>query len=152
MTKEGYNAKAIANVLIQYAKDEDKPLTHMQLHKLIYFIQAVSYAERGVGIVSDNFQAWPFGPVILPIYEELRGSGKKNIRELIPVEDNENIHDEADLDLIKRVWEKLGELDGWRLSALTHIEGGPWKQIFERKKSNIIPKALMKQYYMGERE
>lgn len=71
MIKEGYNAKAIANVLIQYAKDENKPLTHMQLHKLIYFIQAVSYAERGVGIVGDDFQAWPFGPSYSPNIREV---------------------------------------------------------------------------------
>ena len=148
---KAYSSKAIANEFIRLAKDEGKQLTQMHVHKLIYFAHAAFLVLYNRSLVGENFQAWPFGPVLVGLYREFRDFGKNPIDRF--AEDSEGIKPQIDiddtnaLDVVKRIWEQFKGYKGWELSRFTHVEGSPWDANFEEGKSNTIPNDDILNFY-----
>ena len=52
--------------------------------------------------------------------------------------------------VINVIYKQYGELDGLKLSQMTHAEGSPWQQIYLRDKhSAIIHNHVIRDYYAG---
>ncbi len=49
--------------------------------------------------------------------------------------------------VIRAVWNSYGDYSGIELSAMTHKEGTPWYQMYERGKRNEIPNKTIQDYY-----
>ena len=64
------SAEVVARYFLQLAAmhEEPSPVTHMQLHKLLYYAQGWSLASRGGSLFSARFQAWAHGPVETALY------------------------------------------------------------------------------------
>lgn len=149
---KAYSSKAIANEFIRLAQDEGKQLTQMQIHKLIYFAHAafmVLYDAKA--LVKEEFQAWPFGPVLVSLYREFKEFGKNSISRYAEDElgrkPQVNIDDVQVFDVIKRTWEQFKGYEGWELSKFMHVEKSPWKQNFKQGEARVIPNDEILNFY-----
>lgn len=130
-----YSAVSVANSIIKLANDRGiRDLSPMKLQKLMYFTQFWYVKNFEHFLINDNFVRWKFGPVIPSIYYELKNYGSMHvdsyIRQLSP--NNEAVvymianDDDRAWQLLDKVLDKFGNLDGFELSALTHREKSSW--------------------------
>ena len=153
-----YSAAALANYFITKAQRENVQLTHMHLQKMLFFAHAFYFKSTGKPLFVDPVTAWQHGPVIEPLYYELRQYGGEaitaQIQRLKRERDNGGVAfrtvtpevDPNDGELLRyldSVWNVLGKEDTWKLRARSHLEGGAWyKTVAKLKKedgSNVNP-------------
>lgn len=151
---KAYSSKAVANEFIRLAKDNDKQLTQMHIHKLIYFAHAAFLVLHHRPLVQEEFQAWPFGPVLVNLYREFKDFGKNPINRFAEtyggIKPQIDIDDTNALDVVRRIWEQFKGYEGWELSKFTHIKGSPWDVNFEEGKSNTIPNNDILNFYKNK--
>lgn len=103
-------------------------ITNLKMQKLLYFVNAWHLIIKNKACFEEKFQAWPNGPVLASIYQELKTFGA------LPIDpDFSGIQSKDDLrslerklgqskDLIDQVYAKYGSLTAFQLVNLTHIE------------------------------
>ena len=130
---------AIANFFIEKSTTG---LTLMQILKLSYIAHGFKLG-LGIGELSNEYaEAWKYGPVFPSIYHEFKYEppGKINdlgteIDKITPVTSN---FDKKELKIMELVHSAYGEVDGWRLSELTHQEGTPWYNLYHKENNKEI--------------
>jgi uncharacterized phage-associated protein len=70
-----YDARAIANFLLDYAAAKEQPVTIMSLLKILYFAHAWHLAKCGRPLTGQPFEAWKYGPVSRVVHEQFEGNG-----------------------------------------------------------------------------
>ena len=166
--KRSAQAKAVANYFLEKAEQEGKPITPLQIQKLVYIAYGWYLAIADEQLIDDEYiEAWDYGPVFPSLYLEFRHFGRDQIKgrakDFELSEDREVIGEfepsvEDDLDnaefvktFLDRIWEIYGDYSGGQLVTLTHAEGTPWDQARkaeEGKKNPQIPDHLIKQHYL----
>lgn len=155
-----YTAKTIANEFLELAKNEDKKLTQMQIQKLVYICHGYSLAVFDKPLISDEIQAWQYGPIIPELYQEFKVFGKSPINILaknFEINDNFEIiqkiprvelNDSRTKELIQAVWDKYKGYSGPNLSDLTHRDNTPWAKTYVPGFSNLlIDNEIIKEHY-----
>ena len=138
----------VANAFLDLANKAGKPMTNMQLQKLVFLAQGYSLAMLNRPMHVNNTHAWQWGPVIPILYKKLQKYGNGLVSEFIPlgvVEEGEL--DEQDKALIEDVFNAYGSWTGSKLSALTHPRDTPWDITFKSEPFGVIPNALMQTFY-----
>lgn len=132
-----YSPSLVANAFLYKARQSGVQVSHMKLQKLVFFIHAWSLASTGASYVSEQPEAWTYGPVFDTLYHELKNFGSRDIdaylmqmnsetgerQALVPV-----FTDGAFWTLLGQVWDRYSSLSALQLSALTHEAGGPWER------------------------
>jgi len=145
-----YDAKQIANEFIDRARRDGKRLSIMKLLKLIYIAHGWMLALYGRPLVHNRIEAWRHGPVIPDVYNALRPQG-------IYVETLASVEpatiDEQAKHLIDQIYDMYSKMSAFRLSDLTHVEGGPW-MVASQSGGNYapIPDDLIRQHYQEKLE
>ena len=153
-----YLAKAVANKFLDLAQQEKKPLTQMQIQKLVYISHGFHLALTNEPLIDENVQAWQYGPVISSLYDEFRGFGNQPITRkatTTTIDDDFNaihttpiITDDQTSRLVNAVWDKYKIYSGANLSNLTHQDGTPWSIAFDNNKpSSTIDNQTIQNYY-----
>lgn len=153
-----YSPKAIANQFLELAKQESKPLTQMQIQKLVYISHGFNLAFLNKPLIDEDVQAWQYGPVIPSLYEEFRGFGNKPITKeatITTIDDDFNVKniipkiaDNQTEELINAVWNKYKIYSGPNLSDLTHKTGTPWSIVVQSNSFfSTIDNSIIKKYY-----
>src|SRR5882762_236012 len=75
-----YDPKSIANVFLALAEAEGKHLTPLQLIKLVYIAHGWYLALTQKPLISEQAEAWQYGPVIPSLYQEFKGFGNSFIK------------------------------------------------------------------------
>lgn len=133
-----YDARAVANLLLDMADQRGQPLTQMSLLKIMYFAHGWFLAMNNMPLVRQDFEAWEYGPVVKVIRDEFKNFKKEPItsraqrldiytgtRELVkPLENLEHV------DFVKSIYEFYHVYDAWKLSEMTHEEGSPWDALW----------------------
>ncbi len=140
-----HNPVAIANHFINL--NNQGGFTLMQLLKLSYIAHGFKLGLMGVDnpLSNELAQAWPYGPVFPKIYNEFktRPPGKINDVALYFNEDNNSFmpvssdFTSEENEIMNLVYEIYGNIDGWKLSALTHKEGTPWHDVWKKNVKKI---------------
>jgi uncharacterized phage-associated protein len=137
------SAAAVANAFldIQAADTSQFPaIDQMKIQKLVYYSHAWFLAyNNGSPLFDEDVYAWPWGPVIPPIYGEFRGFGRESIdgrRATLLVRSGNSPLDfhiqtpppppQDIMKFLRRVWESHKGFTGVQLSNATHAEGEPW--------------------------
>jgi uncharacterized phage-associated protein len=147
-----FSADAAANFFLSAAKNASRGLTNMQVQKLVFYAQGWHLALDSAGrpLISEQFEAWKYGPVVRSLYREFKPFGSGPITEFAreanfyqedgkwqvsvympSVEDSSP----ADLDcdfaraLLKKTWQLYGGYSAIQLSNMTHAENEPWRVI-----------------------
>jgi uncharacterized phage-associated protein len=139
----------MANVhdVAAYILSKRGSMSSMKLQKLVYYAQAWHLVWEDEPLFPERIEAWANGPVVRELYNVHRGRFRVDEwprgtpRRLT----------EAERESIDAVLEDYGDLDGRKLSVLTHSED-PWRDAREglaptaRSNEEITPEALQAYY------
>ncbi len=141
-----HRALAVADKLVRLARESEIPITPMQVQKLTYFAHAWNLGLGYGPVFQDAVESWQYGPVIRSVYHALKSYGSEPVTEPILVE--EEAFTPRESAVINAIYQQYGELDGLRLSQMTHAEGSPWQQAYLKdKRSTIIHNHVIRDYY-----
>lgn len=127
--------------------DPDNHMTNMRVNKLLYFAQGWSLARRGLPLFSDDFEAWPYGPVVPRIYQSLKISGSEKVHGVM----SDNYSDHIVQEEQRLLLDVLHEYDKYSTSGLvglSHAEGSPWAKAIHSCEGAVIPKADIRDYFL----
>ncbi len=144
-----YDARTVANEFIRLASQSGKPLTNMQIQKLVYIAHGYCLAIFNHPLINEQVQAWRYGPVIPELYYALRQYGAGFVPQPLPVESMEGLSPQ-DQTLIETVFNAYRRFNGAQLSTMTHQPDSPWKQVYDPRAdfhSEVINNNLIKNYY-----
>lgn len=123
-------------------KESSKDLSNLELQKTLYFTELDYIKEFDKHLISDDFEAWQYGPVAREVYVEYRNYGANSIdkpeKEIISKELTEK-----ELKIINQSIEKCNKESYWNLVEKSHKTGGAWDRSFKEDKKETIDKKLI---------
>ncbi len=143
---------AVANAVLNEARAQGRPLTIMQLLKLVYIAHGWSLALLKYPLVNEEPQAWQHGPVFPAIYREFRRFGSQPITTeavgafgAIPAAKLSS----SQQAVIRSVVQRYGAMHAFALSRITHEPETPWSQVYSdgRGSTREIPNAMIAEHY-----
>jgi uncharacterized phage-associated protein len=148
---------SIANHFIQKSTDNCVPLTPMKLLKLVYISHGWYLGLSGKPLISDQVQAWKYGPVVPQLYQYFKKFGDSAITEKAYYQTKEGsyyytLSDTNLATFLDKVWNVYCNFSGLELSALTHEKDTPWDLIWNKFNGStfqgaIIPDNIIEQHY-----
>lgn len=145
MKNPPYDARAIANLLLDVADASGVAISNLALQKLMYFAHGLYLNERGKPLVTGYFEAWQYGPVHPVAYKAFKEAGATPIKfrakgrnivtgdeTLISVPSDPAINQH-----IERVINSFGRMSAGRLVDLSHAPRSPWHFIVEKGKASV---------------
>lgn len=152
-------ARVPAELLVPYILKVCGQISHIKLHKLLYYIESWHLVFIGVPLLDEEFEAWLHGPVVRRLFGKYRHAGiyayealpmvQREIDEGVAV--IEGALTKEQLEIVTDVLKEYGQHSGYHLECLTHEEA-PWKEaragVEPGEASNqVIPKESMKRFY-----
>lgn len=131
-----HNARSAASALLQRAHERGISLTPMQLLKLVYIAHGWMLGLYSRPLISDNVEAWRYGPVIPSVYQSIkqfRNTPVSGIAGVAPAP-----LDDAEKDIVNQVLDIYGDKTGITLSAITHQSGTPWDKTWNSSGKNAV--------------
>lgn len=138
MATAAYDARAVANFILDLAEDDDTALTQLSLLKIIYFAHGWYLVKTGRPLISHPIEAWKYGPVIKVVRDAFKASGGNTIKtraERLDIKTGEVKEVEPDLtepdcQFVAAVYESYKHYEAWALSEMTHEAGSPWHKVW----------------------
>lgn len=156
-----YDARQVANFLLDLAENRGRPLTTLALLKLIYYAQGWYLAEKNKPLVKNRFEAWKLGPVVTIVYQQFRCNEDKPIKNRAyyfdPVARTKTIttyNFPEDIEsFLTATFEEYARYHAFELSDLSHAPGGPWDKVWNAATYLVNPGMVIsnddiKQYFM----
>src|SRR6186713_660153 len=75
-----FDVRAVANAILDLAKEEGKGVTNLAINKIIYFLHAAYLHEFRRPLVTAKIEAWDHGPVFREVYHQFKKFGRENIK------------------------------------------------------------------------
>lgn len=142
---EPYDARAIANLILDEAGRRGWKITNLALQKLLYFAHGIHLTKTKRPLVSGYFEAWQYGPVHPAVYRAFKPSGAAPIvnRAIAKdpltgkIRDLPTPRDMAVIDLVSDVMRSYGHLPSGRLVDLSHAPKSPWSVIVDKARTDV---------------
>jgi uncharacterized phage-associated protein len=142
-----HDSRTVANEIVRVAEAHGHTLTPMQLLKLTYIAHGWSLGLYSNPLISDQIQAWEYGPVIPTLYSAIKDFRDRPVHGPIQGAPNTEMT-AAEKKLVRQVVEIYGGKSGPALSRLTHAAGTPWEQVYEPGSFGIpIPNDIIEDHY-----
>jgi uncharacterized phage-associated protein len=133
-----YDARAVANFLLDLGDARKLPVTQLFLYKILYFAHGWYLAKSGKPLITQDFEAWEYGPVVKILRDQFRKFGKGTIKtraeKLDIFLDKRTIVEprltQDDKEFIQSVFSAYQIYHAWELSEMTHEAGSPWDKIW----------------------
>ena len=106
--------KIASYIFDRYQKEYGVCIDEMKLHKLLYFTQRESLIQKNEPMFSEQFLAWRYGPVMVPIRSLYASKQLDTYPSESFIEENKPIFD--------FVFSQYAPKDSWSLSRLSHGE------------------------------
>ena len=155
-----FDPRAVANLLLDVAAEEEVAVSNLALQKLLYFAHGHFLIQTGQPLVSGAFEAWNNGPVHPAVYHAFKASGREPIQDraagrnvmtgetrvlALPGTPDVRRH-------LRRVIDAYGHLSPGLLVAISHAPNGPWATIRDRATRETalgarIPDSLTKERF-----
>ncbi|MCW2380992.1 MULTISPECIES: Panacea domain-containing protein [unclassified Sphingobium] len=158
------DAKELANLLLDWADEMNVPVTPMKLQKLLYYCHSDFLLLTGGELLSEEFEAWQYGPVLGEVFQEFKIFSShpitKRASRFDPISATRVQSKAADLgpnrDVVKAIFHSYAHLSASALSRMSHIESGPWQEalnLFERGRNmgKRIGNDLIRSHHRLER-
>jgi len=134
-------------IAVWYFINELKPDT-LKLQNLLYLAQGFSFCMNDEEMFSEQFEAWPHGPVIPSVYHQYKRYGYNSIDVTFEMGQISAPQEQV----LKQVMHTYGKYDGKYLEELTRNQD-PW--LFARQElapdgqiDKIIPKEIISDYFI----
>lgn len=136
--KPPYDARAIANFILDYAEKNRTPITIMKLLKLIYLAHADHLNKTQRPLIKNTIRAWKHGPVIQSVYDNFKHHKEKPITsrasQLNVLDGTQSLAkyelNKESSKLILDVFHQYSQLTAFELSNITHLEGWAWDRVW----------------------
>ena len=147
---------AAANYLIQKtnaynsgkAYSERISMTCKRLQKLLYFCEVQFMVNNnGQSMLTDDFYAWPSGPVIPAVYKKFV---QFQSGEMYPLDGEHSKLTTQMVKVLDFIFESTTDIDTYDLVEMSHIKNGPWHRVYNESDVNheqIISKNSMFDFY-----
>lgn len=140
-----YDARSLANAVLERAWDVGRELTNLDLQKIVYFMHGHFLVEYGEPLIKTEFEAWDYGPVQSTLYHALKRYGREPVEEPIigfdPVRRQPRalplVEDPRAIDVLDRHLENYMHLPASVLVDITHGPGTPWTTTREDSENAI---------------
>lgn len=142
---KGYDARAVANLMLDEAERLDIKITNLALQKLLYFAHGIYLIQTKRPLVSGYFEAWQYGPVHPAAYRSFKEAGSEPIAFRAEGEDpltgkrrGLTLPDDARLiGLMQQVLNSYGRMPPGRLVDLSHAKDSPWAHIVDKSRTEV---------------
>lgn len=132
-----YDGRAVANYIIDRCDQNGRTISNLSLQKLVFFCHVWTLVKLRKPLVNEQFEAWPYGPVLPYVYRsfskfgEARITGKALAFDRTTGQQIEAVasFDHETLEVITSVVDSYGKLSASQLVELSHIGDGPWFNI-----------------------
>ena len=121
--------------------DAGNAISNMKLQKLLYYAQGFALVILNKPLFQDDFEAWEYGPVLRPVYDEYKRFGSSALPK--PNDFSFSDYTKGEKDLFDAVYNEYGKYSAWALSEMTH-QTPPWKNTL---RNHTISKDAMKNYF-----
>ncbi len=156
-----YEAKEVAKFIVNYANSKGKFVNNTLVNIILYYLQGFSYICYNKPLFQDDFEAWAYGPRIPEVYTLFSMFGLEGIRpynnvwDLICYNKVENINyregfSKKIADFLEVNITNLLQYTSSELVASTWKKGTAWEKIYEEGRKNIIPKSVIKNYFVSK--
>lgn len=165
MTRGPFDARAVANLVLEEADAAGISIYSTSLLKILYFGHGWHLAKYGMPLVAQPFEAWEHGPVIRVVYDQIREySGRAIVTRLHAFDPKtmRTVVARADVDresakLLRGVLGAYGSLHPHDLSQLTHEDGSPWNDVWNAALMGTAPGAKLnngaiREYFLRQNE
>lgn len=125
----------LSKYIINKCVEDRKPISNLQLQKILYYIQYNCLKKTGNILFRDDIEAWQFGPVIPDIYYHFCGFGSMRITVIFPECKKIDVTDKIK-NIIDDVIEDKREINPWDMVKETHRDNGPWSLTFKNGEGN----------------
>lgn len=149
MFKKTYMATKLARWFINRVdRDAGEGITHLKLHKLLYYAQSWSLANFNKPLFREDMQAWRHGPVIPSVWHQYKGYKWDTIP---PSNTKVTFDDERIEKYLDIIYEKYGKYSAKELERMTHADA-PWRVTrgdlpLEASCTTAIDKNLIRDFY-----
>lgn len=135
-----YSAKAFANTILNWADELGVPVTPLKLQKMLFFVHADYLCRFGEPLVSEEFEAWNYGPVAPSVYAQFKEFSRQPITKRAitfnPMTRSSSVltaeFDEETRERVRSIFDLYIPVEAGLLSAISHKAGGPWFCAFEQ--------------------
>lgn len=79
--KPPYNAMDVANYIVTKAIEQKKPVTHLKLQKLLYYVVAKYLQDVKKPLIHEPILKWQYGPVTSSVYHAFKNYGSHEINQ-----------------------------------------------------------------------
>lgn len=136
-----YDARMVANCLLDFADQKRQPLTQASLLKILYFCHGWYLVWYDKPLCANDFEAWELGPVVRVVRNAFKSYGRNPIRtraqrvnlmtgEQEPIPDLISVEDKA---AIGKVFDYYARFSTPRLIDMTHEKGSPWDRLWNSR-------------------
>ncbi len=131
-----YDARVIANEVLEQAWQAGHDLTQIEIQKICYFLHGHHLMDHGQPLISSEFEAWDFGPVQRSLYDSFKKFGREPIPELAtafdPIrrekKDLPSIEHNSVRETIAKYLPVYLDIPAFELVEMTHRPGTPWTE------------------------
>ena len=123
------NPVAVANYLLQRAKERGESLSILQLVKLVYLAHGWCLGFDRGPLINGTVQAWKHGPVVREVYRNFRSQGSHDIKNFALDADGKPCMPDltpGQKEVVDTVYNSYIKLHPFTLSEMTHARGTPW--------------------------
>jgi uncharacterized phage-associated protein len=144
-----YNPITIANYFIYKSIDEGMPITPMKVLKLVYIAHGWHLGLRKEPLLTEQTEAWKYGPVVESVYRAFKIFGKGDIDGLKffsrsdKTEFDELLSNQDDKLFLDKIWDTYKPFSGTQLSNLTHMENTPWYITWHENGGSLMHGAII---------
>ncbi len=158
-----HDGRAIANFILDVCDEAGRPLTNLQLQKIVFFCHAWSLAERNEPLIRHSFEAWEYGPVLPYLYREFKNFDRAPIRGRarrlnLLTGATEIALPEIDTNaqfFLRTIVDYYSRIDAFDLVELSHVAGGPWHNVWNHlgdvNPGMKIDNVEIEKFYAGAR-
>lgn len=142
-----YDALDVAEYVLCYCEQTlMKPITNLQLQKILYYIQGRYIAQYGEPLFDNDMEAWSYGPVIPDVYYEYKKFISDPIVGIRPKIDN--LFEVNEIELIQSEVDLRYRMDVWELVRRTHNED-PWVKNYKPGLKEEIPIRDLVEFFLN---
>jgi Uncharacterized phage-associated protein len=139
-----HTALEIARYIINKCIDLGRPVSNLQLQKILYYVQGEYMKKKnGEPLFEDEISAWQYGPVVSDVYYEYNNYSSREIDMYQP----QVYLNAEEKNIIDPIIRNKSDFTAWELVKATHSED-PWKNSYNR--TSIISKNKLRSYFLGE--
>lgn len=128
----------LAKHVINHCLEIERPISNLQLQKILYFVVGEFYQKQGYWLTEAKFYAWKFGPVNREVYSEYCVYGGGCIYER-----STDVIDENIKNIIDPIIEKYASLTASKLVEKSHQKNGAWAKVYDGNNNTEIERIYI---------